>query len=302
MPFADADGVKLYYEDTGQGEPVLFVHEFSGDYRSWEPQVRYLSRKYRCVTFNARGYPPSDVPRDPASYSQPRAVEDIVAIMDHLDIERAHIVGISMGGFSTLHLGLGHPERAISLVVTACGYGVTPQPGGYGKWQAEADAFAVAMEQGDVDENWRTHAHAPGRAPFKLKDPRGWEEFYAQLSDHPPAAAAHTLRGVQKDRPNLYELDDELRKLTVPTLIVNGDEDEPCLEPGIFLKRTIPSAALCVLPKTGHTVNLEEPAFFNRLIEDFFDTVHLSRWQLRDTNSRPSDVMGHSASNAGSDL
>src|SRR3954451_10972770 len=98
------DGVGLHVEEAGRGFPVLFVHEFAGDHRSWEPQVRALSRRYRCITYAARGYPPSDVPEDPAAYSQARAVADAIAVLDGLGVEHAHVVGLSMGGFATLHL------------------------------------------------------------------------------------------------------------------------------------------------------------------------------------------------------
>src|SRR5207248_4176373 len=121
MAFATADGVSLYYEETGSGTPLLFSHEFAGDHRSWAPQVRELGRRYRCITYSARGYPPSDVPDAPEAYSQERAVADAVAVLDHLGIERAHVVGLSMGGFCALHLGLSRPERALSLVVAGCG-------------------------------------------------------------------------------------------------------------------------------------------------------------------------------------
>ena len=124
MPYIDTDdAVKLFYEECGDGEAVIFVHEFAGDYRSWEPQMRFFSRRYRCVAYNARGYPPSDVPADSDRYSQLRAVADIVSVMDALSIEKAHLVGLSMGGFAVLHFGLEHPERAHSLVVAGCGYG-----------------------------------------------------------------------------------------------------------------------------------------------------------------------------------
>ena len=76
MPYAEADDGRLYYEDTGSGTPIVFVHEFAGDLRSWEPQVRALARRHRCITFNARGYPPSDVPDDPKAYSQMVAADD----------------------------------------------------------------------------------------------------------------------------------------------------------------------------------------------------------------------------------
>ena len=120
------DGVKLYYEETGSGIPIVFVHEFAGDYRAWEPQVRYFSRRYRCITYNARGYPPSDVPKEPGRYSQDRARDDIRAVLDALKIDKAHIVGLSMGGFATLHFGFTYPDRARSLVIAGCGYGAEP--------------------------------------------------------------------------------------------------------------------------------------------------------------------------------
>src|SRR5215207_9827263 len=120
------DDVKLFYEETGSGIPIVFVHEFAGDYRSYEPQVRCFGRHYRCITFNARGYPPSDVPADAERYSQDRARDDIRCVLDALDIDKAHIVGLSMGGFAALHFGIAYPARARSLVIAGCGYGAAP--------------------------------------------------------------------------------------------------------------------------------------------------------------------------------
>src|SRR5947209_3121448 len=127
MPhFTTDDGVKLFYEEVGSNVPIVFVHEFAGDSRSWESQVRHFSRRYRCITFNARGYPPSDVPDDGEKYSQARARDDIRAVLDALKIDKAHIVGLSMGGFAALHFGFTYPDRARSLVVAGCGYGAAP--------------------------------------------------------------------------------------------------------------------------------------------------------------------------------
>ena len=124
MPYVTAtDGVELYYEETGSGTPIIFVHEFGGDYRHWEPQMRFFSRSHRCIAFNARGYPPSAVPEDPDMYSQNNARDDVLAILDGLAIEQAHINGLSMGGFASLHFGFEYPDRALSLVVAGCGYG-----------------------------------------------------------------------------------------------------------------------------------------------------------------------------------
>src|SRR5262249_39656405 len=117
------DGVKLHYEEVGAGAPIVFVHEFAGDGRSWEHQLRYFGRRYRCIAYNARGFPPSDVPDGVERYSQERARDDIKAVLDALKIDKAHIVGLSMGGFAALHFGFTYPARALSLVVGGCGYG-----------------------------------------------------------------------------------------------------------------------------------------------------------------------------------
>ena len=284
------DGVRLHVEETGDGPPVLFVHEFAGDHRSWEPQVRALSRRYRCIAYSARGYPPSDVPEDPAAYSQDRAVADAIAVLDALDVDRAHVVGLSMGGFATLHLGLRHPGRARSLVVAACGYGAQPER--QEAFREESNVIADAFAGEGAAEVAKRYAVGPARVQFQNKDPRGWAEFAAHLGEHSSAGSAMTMRGVQGARPSLYDLTDSLAALSVPTLIVAGDEDEGVLEPSLMLKRTIPAAGLAVLPKTGHTVNLEEPELFGRLLERFFADVENGAWGPRDPRSLATSTTG----------
>ncbi len=128
MPhLATDDGINLYYEEVGSGIPIVFVHEFAGDCRSYEPQLRYFGRRYRCIAYNARGYPPSDVPQTVERYSQDRARDDIRCVLDALKIDKAHIVGLSMGGFATVHFGFTYPERARSLVVAGCRISAWPR-------------------------------------------------------------------------------------------------------------------------------------------------------------------------------
>ena len=145
MPHASArDGTRLYYEEAGHGTPIIFIHEFAGDYRSWEPQLRFFSRYFRCIAYNARGFPPSDVPEDGSRYSQEHARDDAIAVLDHLKLERAHVVGLSMGGFAALHVGLAYPQRARSLVVAGCGYGAAPDK--RETFRAECEAAAASFE------------------------------------------------------------------------------------------------------------------------------------------------------------
>jgi pimeloyl-ACP methyl ester carboxylesterase len=280
---ARVNAVNLYYEETGSGAPLVFVHEFAGDCRSWHLQVRVLARRYRCIAFNARGYPPSDVPADLAAYSQQQAVDDIKGVLDHLGIAKAHVCGLSMGGYAALIFGLRYPDRALSLTVAGCGYGSV----GADRAAFRGDALLVAQrfETEGMAPVADFYSRGPTRVQFIDKDPFGWQEFHAQLAEGSAAGHALTLRGVQMTRPSVFDLEPELERLDVPTLVVTGDEDEPCLEPALFMKRKIPTAGLVVLPKSGHTINLEEPEAFNRALLDFLTAVDAGRWTRRNPAS-----------------
>jgi pimeloyl-ACP methyl ester carboxylesterase len=284
------DAVKLYYEDTGKGIPIVFIHEFAGDYRSWEPQVRHFSKYYRCITYNARGYPPSDVPDDGERYSQARARDDIRAVLDALSIDKAHVVGLSMGGFAALHFGLSYQERARSLVVAGCGYGAAPDK--RAQFAEEAEASAKRFEELTMTKAAEAYALGPTRVQFQNKDPRGWQEFLTQLTEHSTAGAARTMRGVQKRRPSLFDLTEQMKAIRVPTLILTGDEDWPCLEPGILMKKHIPTAALAVMPNAGHTINLEDPATFNAHLADLFVAADAGAWPTRDPRAMAGAILG----------
>src|SRR5260370_973207 len=187
MPAITADdGVRLYTETTGTGAPLLFIHEFAGDHRSWEPQVRFFSGGYRCITYAA----------------------------------------------------------------------------------------------------------GPARVQFQNKNPRGWAEFAAALGQHSALGAALTMRGVQAARPSLYHLQDELAQVRTPVLLVVGDEDEGCLETALMLKRTIGASGLAILPRTGHTANLEEPEVFNWVVDRFLAAVERGAWRPRDPRSRSASTNG----------
>jgi len=283
------DGVRLHYEEAGSGTPIVFVHEFGGDHRSWEPQLRQLARRHRCVTFAARGYPPSDVPESVEAYSQARAVADIVAVMDAAGIDRAHVVGLSMGGFAALHLALEHPDRARSIVVAGTGYGAEKAFEAY--FRDVSAEVARQFETQGSETFARTYALGPSRVQFQNKDPRGWLEFAQQLGEHSARGAANTMRGVQMRRPSLYDLEPRLRTLDVPTLVMTGDEDDHCLQPALYLKKTIPRCGLVVLPKSGHTLNLEEPELFNRFVADFVAQVDAGRWPARDPRAVAAQIM-----------
>jgi len=284
------DGVKLHYEEAGTGTPIVFVHEFAGDHRSWEPQMRHFSRRYRCIAYNARGYPPSDVPQDVERYSQARWRDDIRCVLDALGIQRAHIVGLSMGAFASLHFGMTYGYRALSITVAGGGYGAHPAQ--YSNFQEASRANADFIRREGMKRFAATYGHGPTRVQFQNKDPRGFAEYIRQLEEHSAEGSANTQLGYQAHRPSLYDLTDEMARIDVPTLIMAGDEEEPCLEICLVMKRAIPTAGLAILPKSGHGINLEEPALFNQLLESFLHQVELGSWRPRNPRSTIPSIHG----------
>jgi len=284
------DGTSLHVESTGSGVPVLFIHEFAGDHRSWKPQVQSFARSHRCVTYAARGYPPSDLPSDPAAYSQDLAVSDAIAVLDTLEIDKAHVVGLSMGGFCALHLALGHPDRTLSATLGGVGYGARPET--RAAFQHECEMIAVAFETEGAAEVAKRYALGPARVQLQNKDPRGHAEFARMLGEHSDTGSAGTMRGFQKARPSLYDFSAEMAAMEVPALIMVGDEDEGAIEPSLMMKRQIPTAGLVVFPKTGHTLNLEEPELYNSVLADFIAAVELEAWGRRDPRSLRASTTG----------
>lgn len=281
MPFAiTPDKVKLHYEEVGQGTPLLFVHEFAGDHRSWEPQMRAFGKRYRCIAYAARGYTPSDVPTDKQAYSYKHMMRDCVAVLDHLKVDRAHVVGLSMGGYTTLQVGLNHPGRLLSMTLAGAGSGSE-------RWFTEqfhknSQDLAATFERDGSAAVAKTYGNGPSRVPFAIKDARGFAEFARMLSEHDAQGSANVSRGFQGARPSLYDFEAEIKKLTIPALIVVGDEDERCIEPSLFLKNTIAASGLAMFAKTGHVVNLEEPDLFNQVVGDFLARVDAGQWPPRD--------------------
>jgi pimeloyl-ACP methyl ester carboxylesterase len=277
MALAPINGVEIYYEEHGQGTPIVFIHEFAGDYRSWAPQVRFFARRYRTITFSARGYHPSSVPEDAAAYSEEQNVKDTYELIRFLGIDKAHVVGLSMGGNVALKLGLAHPEVCLSLVVAGAGFGSTNPA----EFRANAQETAALLEQAGMPEFAETYGRGPSRLRFEQKDPHGFDEIVRQLKEHSTLGSAMTMRNVQGKRKTVYEVADQLPSLNVPTLVVAGDEDELALEPSLLMKRQIPNSGLLIMPKTGHTVNLEEPALFNQAVFDFISAVDQGAWTPR---------------------
>ena len=284
MPHAvTPDNVRLYFEEVGSGTPILFLHEFAADHTNWEPQMRYFSRGHRCIAYSARGYTPSDVPASADVYTYKHFYTDALAVLDHLKITKAHLVGLSMGSYSSLQIGLNAPERALSLTLAGVGSGSSLE--NLDAFRKQCRDNAGQFEAIGSAEVAKVTREAPGRIPFLVKDPRGHADFYDALARHDSRGSANTMRGFQGGRPSIYTMADAIRKVATPSLIVCGDEDDSCVEPSLFLKKHLPASGLAMFPKSGHVLNLEEPALFNETVERFIALVEAGRWPARDPRS-----------------
>ncbi len=276
MPIFSSDGVEIHYEVAGEGYPLLWSHEFAGDISSWEPQVNFFSRRYQVITYCHRGYPPSEVPDDREAYSQDHQVEDLYRLLRHLGISQAYIGGLSMGGTAAISFAIAHPEMCRALIVASAGSGSDPgdRERLLASWQALSDSMIAEGMEKFAD----SYARGPERVQFLRKDPVGWAKFHLGLASHSAQGSALTFRGVQMKRPTIYQLEKDLQQIKVPTLVLIGDEDAPCVDAAIFMKRTIPACGLAVFPQSGHTINLEEPDLYNRTVLDFLTSVEAGKW------------------------
>ena len=279
MPYIQSEGARLYYEEAGSGTPIVFAHEFSGDLWSWEKQIQHFSRRYRCIAFNARGYPPSEVPQKLSHYSHQHAVDDVAVVMRHLGVGRAHIIGCSMGSRTTLDFGLTYPRMALSLTMIGIGSGGDPR--NKAAFQRDAEARARLYEAGGLGEVLKGLRKAPNRIQLKSKNPRAFEDFCRRFMLHSAQGCAHITRRVMARRVSLYGMEKPLRAMKVPAHVIVGDEDPGAIDSGLFMKKVSPAVRLSVVPSTGHLVNLEEPDLLHRLTEDFFALVDSKQWRPR---------------------
>ena len=267
MSFVSAgDGVRLHVASTGEGAPIVFIHEFGGTGHSFDLQIAALKDAYRCVAFNARGYPPSEVPSQVEAYSQDLAAADVVAVLDGLKIDRAHLVGVSMGAAAALQVAIRHPDRVRSVVLASIGTGSDAKPE---ELQAQMEGMAKLIETQGLANLALSMGNQPARRKLREKAPQEFDKFIAELKALSTVGMANTMRGVQKRRAPIYAHEAAIKVLQVPVMVVLGGDDAGCQKPSEFLARTISGARLEIFPGTGHLVNIEEAERFNALLRDF---------------------------------
>ena len=287
MPQAKNHHVQIHFEDSGgSGSPVLFLHEYAGDHRSWARQAKALSAGWRCLVASARGYPPSGCPDSPVDYAQDAMNNDALAVLDAAGVDKAHIVGLSMGAFTSLQLAQFHPERVLSVTAAAGGSGSAEEQSAREGFVTEALGLAAMMEKNRAIPA-EAMCKGPTRVQLRSKNAAAWQMSVDHLASHPWQSAAHMLRGVQVGRPSLRDQEDTLRTVSVPALLMVGDEDTSCLNVNVWLKQVMECARLMVFPASGHALNLEEPDMFNNSLLHFLALVDAGNWRPRDPATMP---------------
>lgn len=274
MPSANLNDIDLSYSLTGSGVPLVWVHEYGGDQRSWEPQVRHFAQRFLVLTYNQRGFAPSSVPQDARRYSQELLVSDLEQLLTHLNLGPVHLAGCSIGANVARDFAIARPGLTRSLILVGAGAG-SDNRAEFLKSQAE---IAEGLEAGGIGFLTGTFAAVSTRASFRRKNPPAFAEFLRYAGEHDAQACAHLVREVVMKRKTIHELHSALETLLVPTLIVVGDHDVPCLSPSLTLHEWMPHAGLAVLPDCGHTPNLEEPELFNILVSMFLASVERGQW------------------------
>jgi pimeloyl-ACP methyl ester carboxylesterase len=210
-------------------------------------------------------------------------VDDIANVMNGMKIAKAHIVGLSMGAYAALIFGLRYKSMVRSLVIAGVGSGAMPEH--RKSFFTMANELAGTFIKKGSKAASSVISNSGSRVQFKNKDPRGWNEFKNHLENHSAEGSALTMQQYQALRPSLMDFEKELKKINIPVFLAIGDEDELCLEINLYLKRQIKTSGLWISPKTGHAINLEEPAEFNSKIQNFFSTVERGQWKKRDKES-----------------
>ena len=275
MPkFLTPDGLSLYYEKHGRGEAIVFVHEFGGDYRSWWRQVPAFSETHHCIVYSARGFLPSAVPESQNAYGQAQATADLLALLDGLQIQSAHLVGTSMGSFTSLDFALDHPGRVKSLTLV----GNSSGPRNDAERRSYRDDWVAPEIERRLAEGGEgavaVLAQDPAYRSFREQDPAGWQRYSGHLRAQPVEGAVNILKTLHWNRRSLWDDQDRLAVVTCPVMLIMGAEDYYLVgETNAFLDEVLPNSRRHCFDETGHLVNIERAEAFNALLREFLSSV-----------------------------
>ena len=258
MAMARVNGIEIDYQDTGRGRPILLTHGHLSSRTAWDAQHQALADRYRVISWDIRGHGQTLTPDDPAQYSLDLTLADVRALLGHLGIERAVIGGLSLGGYISLAFALAHPEIVEALVICDSGPGYRNDQA-RSQWNERAFARAADLETNGL----------------ATLESRSREVRESRARHRSARALAHATRGILAQQGSTVI--DGLPSISVPTLVIVGDQDQPFLAPCEYMAKKIPGARLEVIAGAGHSSNLDQPEAFNRILLDFLDSLPPAR-------------------------
>lgn len=263
MPVIDVEGAHLYYEEAGSGPAVVFVHGGGGDLSQWRHQVPVFQERHRVVAFDARGHGRSRATAE--RYSIEDFGRDIAALLRHLDVPRAHLVGATLGGVAILEFALAHPDAVRTLVL------ISTAPDTSDEMRMRFEASVAVAESGDLSGFAEGYVNFVFSPDYVATHGDEVADFRQRLERMDPAGYAQSIRALG-NRPDLSP---RLRRLSAPALVVTGELDPiPTSAPGAaLLVASLTNARAEVIPGAAHLPHVEQPGIFNPLVLDFFATA-----------------------------
>jgi pimeloyl-ACP methyl ester carboxylesterase len=251
--------------DVGAGPPVVLLHGLGCGRRMWFHQVRALRSRFRVIAYDQRGHGETDAPAAAADYSAGHLARDLVGVLNALAIERAAIVGFSLGGGPALALAANKPERVSRLVLADVGAGADDPV----KIEAMARRWVTLIGQGAIDELVCEMLRSELFKVYARRSARRREHMASLIRATPIDGLRFTLSEVLAKRKSLFRLTGVLKSVRVPTLVLVGEHDYVCSKASRLMAQAIPGAARKIIPESGHMSPLEQPAAFTAALTDF---------------------------------
>ncbi|MBL7211010.1 MAG: alpha/beta hydrolase [Desulfobacteraceae bacterium] len=267
MSVLKVNDVSLYYEQTGEGEAIVFLHGYTGSTQDWADQVKAVSDRYKAIAIDNRGHGKSEAPKAEEDYSINIFSEDLYALLRQLGIDRCCLVGHSMGGFISLQFILDHPELVKALVLVDTSSGDFERAPGFVEFRAKLDE--LARNEGLEAAFEYDAANNPMRIERFQKHPELREVTRRKVMNTSVDGYVYVARTFGKWQP----VTGRLNEIAVPTLIFLGEEDAPFIKASQTMKESIKDSRLVTVPGVGHSPHEEAPDLFNKAFLDFLSKI-----------------------------
>ncbi|MCK4243173.1 MAG: alpha/beta hydrolase [Dehalococcoidia bacterium] len=270
MPTAVINGVKINYQLSGEGPPIILLHGFTGSHQDWALQIPVLSNKYRVMAMDHRGHGKSEAPSSPDDYSISIFARDVYGLLRHLGISKTCIMGHSMGGFMALELALEHPEMVTALVLVDTSSG---------EWEQDPEFEQIRAKLKELARTEGMEAAFEYNAAHNAMIRERFEKYPEQREVSRQRMLQTSVNGYIYGGDAIWSwkpVTHRLSEIKVPALIVVGEEDAPFLKASHIMKESIADAEMVIIPGATHSPHEEAADAFNQVVVSFLDRLNLS--------------------------